>query len=62
MDIEKEIQEIQERNRRVTLEKAWEISTERKVIVALCTYVIVVLFFLVTDTPKPFLSALVPTG
>lgn len=56
-----EIAEIRQRNARVEADKAWETSAARKVLVAVLTYVVVVLFFIVADLPKPFINALVPT-
>lgn len=59
--IRKDIEEIKERNRRVERDKAWETSWERKILVAVLTYVIVVLFFLFAKLPNPFINAIVPT-
>ncbi len=59
--IRKEITEIKERNSRVEKDKAWETSFFRKVLVAVLTYVVIVIFFLAADLPKPFMNALVPT-
>lgn len=56
-----ELREIKERNKRVELDKAWETSTFRKILVGVLTYVVIVLFFIVADFPKPFASAIVPT-
>ncbi len=59
--LESEIIKLKERNARVESHKAWETSLFRKVLIAILTYIVVVLFFLVADLPKPFISALVPT-
>ena len=45
-EIKKEIQEIKERNRKVEKDKAWETSWTRKILVAILTYIVVVLFFI----------------
>ncbi len=58
--IKKDLLEIKERNKRVELDKAWETSLARKVIVALLTYVVIVLFFYFARLPKPFVNAIVP--
>ncbi len=55
------VQSIQERNRRVELDKAWETSMTRRSIIALMTYAIVVLFLYLINALVPWLSALVPT-
>lgn len=59
--IKDEIKEIKERNARVEADKAWETSLFRKILVAVLTYLVVVLFFVIAELPKPFINALVPT-
>jgi preprotein translocase subunit SecF len=59
--IKRDIEEIKERNRRVEKDKAWETSITRKVLVAILTYIVVILFFFFAKLPKPFLNAIVPT-
>ena len=58
----KRLSAIEERNKKVELDKSWETSWLRKIIVALLTYITVVLFFLVAELPKPFLNSIVPTA
>ncbi len=60
-NIEKEIELILERNKRVEIEKAWETSLFRKIIIAGLTYFVMVLFFYVANLPNPFTNAIVPT-
>lgn len=62
VDIEKRLEAIEQRNRRVELDKAWETSWARKVIIAIFTYIIIVLFFFVAQLPKPFINSIVPTA
>ncbi len=62
MDIEKEIQEIKERNRKVERDKAWETSKTRKLIIAVLTYFVIVLFFFAAGLPKPWENSIVPTA
>jgi len=59
--LQKEIDEIKARNRRVEADKAWETSWTRKVIVLLLTYTVVVVFFAVARLPEPFINAIVPS-
>lgn len=59
--IESEIRDIKERNARVEMDKAWETSITRKIIIAAFTYALIVLFFFFADLPKPFTNAIVPT-
>ena len=58
----KEIEAIKERNARVEADKAWEVSKTRKIIIAILTYIVIVLFFIVAALPNPLINALVPTA
>ena len=61
MDLEKEIKEIKERNKRVEKDKAWETSWTRKICIALLTYLVVVLYsFSISKISVVWLSSLVP--
>jgi hypothetical protein len=61
MNLTKEIQEIKSRNKRVELDKAWETSLTRKIIIAVLTYIVVVIFFHFANLPKPFVNSIVPS-
>ena len=61
-DIEKRINAIEQRNKKVELDKAWETSLSRKIIITVLTYIAIVLFFFVAQLPKPFINSIVPTG
>ena len=56
-----EIEFLKARNRRVEAAKAWETSWTRRIIVALLTYILVVIFMTMAQFQQPFLEALVPT-
>ena len=59
--IEKEIEEIKERNKRVELDKKWETSMTRKICIAVLTYIVVIAYNVLTDKiVNVFLSSLVP--
>jgi len=60
-DLEREINAIKERNRRVEADKAWEASGTRKVLIAVLTYIVVVIFFYFVGIPRPFVNSIVPT-
>lgn len=61
MDLEKEIRKIQERNKRVELDKEWETSWTRKICIMILTYVIVVIYsYLIKQNDNILLSSLVP--
>jgi len=57
-----DFQAIQERNRRVEAEKAWETSLTRRGMIAVVTYFVAGFFLWLVQIPSPWLSALVPTG
>ncbi len=59
--INQEIEKIKIRNLKVEADKAWEISLFRKILVAILTYFVIVLFFYFVNLPKPFVNAIVPT-
>ena len=60
MDIEQEIQQIKERNRKVELDKAWETSWARRLLIGAVTYVVVVVWLIVIQSPRPWATALIP--
>ena len=60
--LEKRIILIEKRNKKVELDKAWEVSWTRRIIIAITTYLIIVLFFIVAKLPKPLINPLVPTA
>jgi uncharacterized membrane protein YccC len=61
MNLIKEIDALKERNKRVELDKAWETSLTRKIIVAILTYIVMVIFFYFAELPKPFINSIVPS-
>lgn len=61
MDFEKEIKKIQERNKKVELDKAWETSKTRKISIAVLTYFVMVLVMYSLDMANPFIGAIIPT-
>jgi len=59
--IKNTIKKIQKRNQKVELDKAWETSFTRKIIIAILTYLVIVNFFYFAWFDKPFINAIVPT-
>lgn len=55
--LEKRIAAIEERNRRVEADKAWEVSAFRKVILLLLTYAVIVGLFLASGVKQAWLNA-----
>ena len=60
-DLEKRIEAIEARNKKVEMDKAWETSLLRRSLITGLTYVVVVLFMLSADIEKPFISAIIPS-
>jgi len=60
-NLQKEIEKIKERNKRVESDKAWETSWSRKILITILTYVVIVIFFYFAGLPKPFVNSIVPT-
>ncbi len=61
-DFLEEIQQIQQRNKRVEIDKAWEISWTRRSFVALVTYGLASIWLELIGANDPLLNALVPAG
>jgi hypothetical protein len=60
-NLELRISAIEDRNKKVEMDKAWETSLFRKFVIALLTYLVIVLFFVAAGLSKPFVNAVVPT-
>lgn len=59
-ELEKRITDIENRNKRVEGDKAWETSNLRKVLIIILTYIFAVLYLTIADTTNPFFGAVVP--
>lgn len=59
-ELEKRIENIEKRNKKVEGDKAWETCTLRKVLILIMTYIFAVLYTTIADTTNPFLGAVVP--
>ena len=60
-EIEERIAKIEERNKRVELDKKWETSYTRKICIMILTYIIVIIYsYLVRNYDNILLSSLVP--
>lgn len=58
--IERELEEIKERNKRVEYDKAWETSTFRILLIAAITYVVASIVMWLIGSSAFYLNALVP--
>lgn len=60
-ELHKEIDQIKERNKRVEIDKAWEISMTRKILLIVFTYAAIGLYLNAIGVNKPWLNAIVPS-
>lgn len=60
-DIKKELENIKQRNKKVELNKAWETSWTRRVIILIFTYFIIGITFNLIGTSSPWTNAIIPT-
>jgi len=60
-ELEERILKIEERNKKVELDKKWETSFTRKISICILTYIVVLLFsYFINTGNNIFLSSLVP--
>lgn len=61
MNLEKRVKDIEDRNRRVELDKSWETCNTRKVCIMILTYIVVIIYsYLIRKYDNIFLTSLVP--
>lgn len=61
MELEKRVKKIEERNKRVELDKSWETSWTRKISIMILTYIIVIIYsYLIRKYDNILLTSLVP--
>ena len=61
MNLEERIQKIEDRNSKVELDKAWETSYTRKIVLAAFTYIAIVLYLKFIVRIDPWINAIVPS-
>ncbi|HCB35693.1 MAG: hypothetical protein A2W52_00910 [Candidatus Taylorbacteria bacterium RIFCSPHIGHO2_02_49_25] len=61
-NIEQKIQKIEERNQRVEIDKAWEISWTRRVLLMIFTYIAIGAYMWAIEIAQPWLNAVIPTA
>lgn len=59
-DLEKRVERLEARNRRVEADKAWETSWIRRLLISSLTYLIVLCYLSVIGAEHPLLAAIVP--
>jgi len=60
-DLEKEIEKLKERNKRVGTDKSWETSLTRKILLAVFTYVSIALYLKFIVGIESWVNAVVPS-
>ncbi len=60
-DLEKRVHAIEQRNKRVEQDKAWETSWSRKIAILITTYVMLAIYFAFVLRVNPWINAIVPT-
>ena len=60
-ELEEEIKQIKQRNERVEIDKAWETSLTRKILLIAFTYLSIGLYMNAVSIPNPWLNAVVPS-
>lgn len=60
-DLEERIANIEERNKKVEADKAWETSWTRKFVLILFTYVAIGLYLHAIHVDRPWINAIVPS-
>lgn len=58
--IEKRLESIEKRNNRVEADKAWEGSLTRKLLIIICTYLIIASYLYFVVGIDPWINAVVP--
>lgn len=61
-DLEIRIARIEQRNKKVEQNKAWETSWTRRISIALLTYVVVWMYLQFVVHVDPWINAIIPTG
>lgn len=58
--LEDRVTAIENRNKRVEVDKAWETSWTRRLSIAILTYAVIVGFLIFIDNDQPLVNGLVP--
>lgn len=61
VDLEKRLRQIEERNKKVEVDKAWETSITRRVVLFILTYITIALYLKFIVGINPWINAIVPS-
>lgn len=59
-ELASEINKIKARNIRVEADKAWETSWTRRIVVAILTYIVIVVLFFYSGVANPLFNSIIP--
>ena len=59
-ELKKRIEIIENRNKKVESDKAWETCLLRKILIIAFTYIFALLYLTIADTTNPYFGAVVP--
>lgn len=59
--LEQRVIALEQRNKRVELDKAWETSTQRKILLIIFTYISIGLYMWIIGVSLPWLNAVIPS-
>ncbi len=60
-DLEKRISKIEQRNKEKEIDKSWETSITRKILLMVFTYLAIGLYMNAVEIKNPWLNAVIPT-
>ena len=60
-ELENRIALIEERNKKVETDKAWETSKTRWISIVIITYILATFVMYIIHVPKPYLNSIIPT-
>jgi hypothetical protein len=59
-ELEQKVVALEARNKKVDINKAWETSLSRKILLVIVTYLVIVLTLAVIQNPQPWINAVIP--
>ncbi|OGM96447.1 MAG: hypothetical protein A3B86_03255 [Candidatus Yanofskybacteria bacterium RIFCSPHIGHO2_02_FULL_38_22b] len=59
-NLEQRIQKTEERNSKVEVDKAWEVSWMRRILLTIFTYLAIGIYMWAIDVPRPWINSVVP--
>ena len=59
-ELHEKIKRLEERNKRVELDKNWELSYSRRMLLILFTYLAIGFYLQIIQVPRPWLNSIVP--